>query len=1051
MTISTAPSPNLLLPYTSIGVAPSVAPADRVQVKKSKRLDEAGTCDLCALCRTAKNIKVGGRGSSAPNIMIVGEAPNWQEDRGGKSFVGDAGALLDEILLEAQVDRSKVRWTNLVRCIPRVDPRDPRKGVRPPSWEEFAHCSGYLFEEINATKPRVIVVMGATGLEKLLRFKGGPKRARARQIDEPFSIKVGDTTYPVIVTYHPAYVLRGGSTHRADIVRDLTLANYLLTNRRLRVYTPTLTMVKTNVEAVELIDRIIEYHRTRKLPHGCVSYDIESTTHDPKMIGLDPWNDQFNLGGLALSYADDSGFYLPLDVKDSPLDYEALKPDLRRLFETVPTTAHQSKFDSSWILAKLGVLPLQKHCTLIASHIVYGEKRTHGLKDLGIDLLGATDWEKPLDEWKKTTKSKDYGDIPLPIMEKYGAMDGAVGHALMGPLLEGISDYNLWGAYARAMELTREFVEIEHRGAFVDLAFYQGMCERYVIVQRQAKDRLQSLPIVQRYTLHLKDKAASTRVKPEAQQKIRDATEFNPGSDEQCASVIFYERCGDASMKMDGAAVGGALVTRGESTTQYVTGFFGFCSAPSKYTETGAASSDESVVSGLFKESETVCCALAGLLEPEKYSKAQLIRKLGYMRDAYFGVEGRYGDAVQLHYHIERMEFLIDLREYSKVTKAITGYLTSLPNFIRKDQRCRDFQTKGLGVLNFVYLLEGTRTGRVSTQKFPLHTTPSGRSELKRMFVSEWMPEGGLILQMDFSQLELRVLAAVTGDPGLIQAYIDGYDLHTYVASFMFQKAMEEVTSQERSYSKGISFGLVYGQSVEAAAEIMGVSVQRAQGLFDEYFRRFPGVYTWIEDMHKHAQDHGYVRYPTGRIRWILNNKAGRGKRQAQNAPIQGAASEMVSDALMLTQKGYRRAGMHSRVWGWVHDSIEADTKPGEVYAAYTIMKKAVEKDVLAEHPWCKVPLKGDFELGSRWGTPCGIESFEPVDGRTWRIEVEGKVPFVDELVEFLRRGHVVHEVLDAEPERDLPEEELLPKQAYVGDSGGDYSKKTEITFSYGL
>ena len=289
--------------------------------------------------------------------------------------------------------------------------------------------------------------------------------------------------------------------------------------------------------------------------------------------------------------------------------------------------------------------------------------------------------------------------------------------------------------------------------------------------------------------------------------------------------------------------------------------------------------------------------------------------------------------------------------------------------------------------------------------------------EIKKMFNSRF-GDGGVIVQFDYSQLELRILAVITQDPTLIDLYRSGADLHKAVASDAFGVAIEEVSKDQRTASKKIQFGIVYqesarGLSEDLRAEGITMSEDECEIFIKKYFKRFPKVSKWIRDTKKHVKRHKYVKTLTGRTRnlpdidSIDQSKANEAERQAVNTPIQGTGSDCTLMSLILINQWLRESGLRSRICITVHDSIVLDCPKDEVLEVAKKVKHIMEN--LGEYnEFYKflgdVPILSEMEIGRNYGDAfeATIEDIEEhgVDGF---IEMKEKEKLEKDMKEFTK------------------------------------------------
>ncbi|HTL99402.1 MAG TPA: DNA polymerase I [Holophagaceae bacterium] len=262
-------------------------------------------------------------------------------------------------------------------------------------------------------------------------------------------------------------------------------------------------------------------------------------------------------------------------------------------------------------------------------------------------------------------------------------------------------------------------------------------------------------------------------------------------------------------------------------------------------------------------------------------------------------------------------------------------------------------------------------TGRLASndpnlQNIPIRTA-EGRA-IRGAFVPE---EGWLLLDADYSQIELRVVAALADDPVLLGGFERGEDIHRRTAAEVYGIGLEEVTSDQRSASKAVNFGLLYGQGAFALAVSLGITQKEAKAFIERYFERMPKVAAWIEGTKEQALKDGFVRTHWGRIRRIedlLNpNKqfqAG-ALREAVNTVVQGTAADLMRRAMVRFHAALKREKLRSRLLLQVHDELLVEAPPEEVETASALLREAMEgaDDIGA----LKVKLAAEVRSGKSW------------------------------------------------------------------------------------
>ena len=260
------------------------------------------------------------------------------------------------------------------------------------------------------------------------------------------------------------------------------------------------------------------------------------------------------------------------------------------------------------------------------------------------------------------------------------------------------------------------------------------------------------------------------------------------------------------------------------------------------------------------------------------------------------------------------------------------------------------------------------RTGRLSSDAPNLHNIPV-RSDRGRVFRTAFVaPTGHKLLVADYDQIELRCIAHLAEDPGLIEAFEAGDDIHAATASKIFQIAAGEVGIEQRSKAKMVSYGLAYGMESYGLAQRLNIGVPEATEILDAYFAAFPAVKQYMDDTVKLARERGYTETLFGRRRQIpelsASNRQVRqaGERQAMNAGIQGLAADIFKVALVRLDEAIETAGIDSRIVLQVHDEIIVESPDTEVEQA-----KEMTTSIMRDAFELRVPLEIDLQVASTW------------------------------------------------------------------------------------
>jgi DNA polymerase-1 len=296
--------------------------------------------------------------------------------------------------------------------------------------------------------------------------------------------------------------------------------------------------------------------------------------------------------------------------------------------------------------------------------------------------------------------------------------------------------------------------------------------------------------------------------------------------------------------------------------------------------------------------------------------------------------------------------------EYRGMSKLKSTYTDALPACINPET----------GRVHTSYRQAVASTGRLSStdpnlQNIPVRT-PEGR-RIRQAFIA---PPGSLLLAVDYSQIELRIMAHLSGDTGLTQAFESGEDIHRATAAEVFGIALKKVSDDERRSAKAINFGLIYGMSAFGLGRQLGIPRREAQAYVDLYFARYPGVKQFMDDTKERARDRGYVETVFGRRLYLPEIKSGNparrqyAERTAINAPMQGTAADIIKRAMITLHAWLEESSAQARMIMQVHDELVFEVAEDAVAEVQSVVVKQME--AAAE---LSVPLKVDAGVGKNW------------------------------------------------------------------------------------
>jgi DNA polymerase-1 len=300
-----------------------------------------------------------------------------------------------------------------------------------------------------------------------------------------------------------------------------------------------------------------------------------------------------------------------------------------------------------------------------------------------------------------------------------------------------------------------------------------------------------------------------------------------------------------------------------------------------------------------------------------------------------------------------------DILAFRELTKLQSTYVSALPALIN---------TK-TGRVHTSYAQAVAVTGRLSSnnpnlQNIPIRTA-RGR-EIRKAFIPK--NEDYVLLSADYSQIELRIVAAISGDENMCAAFNQHIDIHTATAAKVFGIAAAEVTKEQRYKAKSVNFGIIYGQGAFGLADNLGISRTEAKEIIDNYKREFSGIQRYMDSTIAFAREHGYVQTLMGRKRWLSDINSQNftvrafAERNAINSPIQGSAADMIKMAMIKIDAALMAQGLQSKMLLQVHDELVFDVHKSEI----EIMKKLVVENMQTAMP-LSVPIIAEVGVGNNW------------------------------------------------------------------------------------
>ncbi|MBP3370371.1 MAG: DNA polymerase I [Clostridia bacterium] len=315
-------------------------------------------------------------------------------------------------------------------------------------------------------------------------------------------------------------------------------------------------------------------------------------------------------------------------------------------------------------------------------------------------------------------------------------------------------------------------------------------------------------------------------------------------------------------------------------------------------------------------------------------------------------------DAETLQKLADKHPIIEEILEYRQVTKLKSTYADGLAKAADAEGR-----------VHSMFNQTGTATGRLSSSEPNLQNIPV-RTELGRIFRKYFVPksEDHVLIDADYSQIELRILAHISGDENMINAFLSGEDIHTMTASRVFEVPPEEVTPELRKRAKAVNFGILYGMGEYSLSEDLGISIAQAKKYIQSYLAGFPAISAYLDGIKEQARRDGFVTTMLGRQRRIAELSSSNknlqhfGERVAMNSPIQGSAADIIKIAMIKVSDALRESGIDARLILQVHDELLIEAHKDVADKAYEILVSSMEGCMPLS-----VPLDVDAHIGSTW------------------------------------------------------------------------------------
>ena len=306
-----------------------------------------------------------------------------------------------------------------------------------------------------------------------------------------------------------------------------------------------------------------------------------------------------------------------------------------------------------------------------------------------------------------------------------------------------------------------------------------------------------------------------------------------------------------------------------------------------------------------------------------------------------------------------KSDIVADILDFRQLQKLKSTYVDALPQMINRKT----------GRIHTSYNQAVASTGRLSSNNPNLQNIPI-RTERGREVRKAFIPRDNdhIILSADYSQIELRIIAEISKDENMLDAFFKGLDIHTATAARVYNIPLEEVNSTQRRNAKAVNFGIIYGQSAFGLSQNLGIPRKEAAEIIENYFNTYPNIKKYMNDTMQFARENGYVETIMGRRRYLRDinsaNQTVRGfaERNAINAPIQGSAADMIKIAMIRIHKEIKDQKLNSKMTMQVHDELVFDVIRTESGAMKKIISEGMKNAIKME-----VPILVEIGEGNNW------------------------------------------------------------------------------------
>lgn len=857
------------------------------------------------------------------DVLFVGEAPGAHEDKKGEPFVGGSGGLLRKVANAAGLE-GRYGVTNIVSC------RPPRN--RKPNKTEVQSCVPKLIREIQARKPKLVVVLGNTSLE-YLTGQTGITMLCGSVLD---SIRPELPDLKILACLHPAYVLR--MDHETDKFIDAIekAADFVEGNYKAPKGEGKYRTLTDVYEIAELFKRFAD----EKLP---VAFDTETGS-------LQIFQTKFpRLLCFSFSNKEGEAFTIPYDHAESPFrdsgpNRSRVRSILRSFFlnRKIDKIAQNEKFDRNHIRSALGVEPTNVLDTMLIHFVIDEQRGTHSLKTLAYAYTGMGGYDQPLEEYKESHKEAEpkkggsYANIPGDLLFKYAAMDADVTVRVYNGLIQEEAFKSNKKLQRIATEfyprLSETLADMEYEGAQIDPKIVKLLDRKYTHEMAALMRQIVKDPKVKRYI----------------RQRVHEgkSADFNPESTPQLQEVLF-RHYGLKPVELTDA---------------------GFSKLTSRHAKLVQRAKDKGLREPTF---EDVVRKAIKDVECEFFStKADVLNEFERRGNPLCKSILEYRALSTLHgTFVKPLLTKLDKENRVHGTYLIHGTVTA--RLASRDPNLQNIPNKGDGLIKRCYTSRFGDSGVFVQGDY---------SQIELRIAGCYFNEPAMIRAYKNGE-DLHTNTAID------VAKMGRVDWHTLESG---------EAKGWRVRAKRVNFGVLYGGGPQALVNTLRkdgvfITAQEAKNLISAYFKTRPGLKRGMDKLMDSVRKKGYLEAFTGHRRRVPEvfsrdeKIVSRALRQSVNFPIQCAAAQMTNMSMVLLRDELRAQGFDSRMVLTTHDSIAFDTHVDELFDLLPLVKGVMESITVRSNEvlpgldwsWLRVPIVADLEVGFDWGTMVSVDPFD--------------------------------------------------------------------------